>query len=563
MHGSSLVTRSVVVVVVVLAVAVGGFFGYRALFADDDPRASGERAELYFRRACDLPPEWIQRIDRGYRQGQSRADDIVIVPKPPNYVGGFETTSHSGPYDFLQEVPLVLYGPGVVEPQGRVDVGREVTLADLGPTYGHVMGFEFTPGMGRPITEVFPEQPEKPALILHVVLDGAGWNALEQWPNAWPNLARMIEEGVNVDGAIVGSSPSVTPATHTNMSTGDFPRKHGVMAILVRKSSGKIVGGFTKDRSYAGSKTEPDITLRIPTLADVYDKAMGNDPLIGTVTFGNYSIGMMGQGSAFEGGDKDLAAFEEHRGWATDRRWYYMPDYLNSELPGPEGDIEATDLMDGEADGLWRSHRIFPLDATPALAPYQTRAIEAIVDREGFGDDEITDLLYVNFKSPDMAGHRWNMINPEQKDVLRSVDGALGELDDFLQSEVGTGNFMIAVTADHGQTPLEVGGWAIDRLELLDDLQKRFDKTKNSTGLVELTSPTVLFMNKDEMRVNDVRPEDISTFLSAYTLGQNVGSRDGDEVPEEFAGKTGQLIFDGVFPGGKIPEISKCAGVSP
>jgi hypothetical protein len=552
--------RSVAALVVV-ALAAAAVFAYTTLIQDDDgPEVNAGDAAFYFEKACELPPKWVQRIDRGYRPGPSRAQDLVIVPDPPNYMGGFESTSHSGPFDFLQKIPLVFYGPGLVEPQGRVDIGREATLADLGPTYAHLMDFDFQPGVGRPLTEVLPEGTPKPQLILHIVLDGAGWNALNEWPKSWPNLARMIEEGVNVEGAIAGSSPSVTPATHTNMSVGEFPREHGVTAIQVRKDNGEIVGGFTKDRGYAGSKTDPKVSLRMPTLGDVYDKALDNVPLVGTVTFGNYSIGMMSRGGSIPGADKDLAVFEEDRAWATDPRWFYMPDYVNTELPGPEGDFEATDLSDGEADGLWRGHGMLPLDATPALAPYQTRVVEAVIDREGFGGDDITDLLYVNYKSPDMAGHSWNMINPEQKDVLESVDTALGELDRFLRTEIGDGNFLVTVTADHGQTPLEVGGWAIDRAELLEDVQARFDNTQNQTGIIELTSATLLFVNADELERNGVTSRDLSNFLSRYTLGDNVGARDQEQVPSEFADRTEEPIFLGAFPGGEIPQISECTG---
>jgi hypothetical protein len=145
-------------------------------------------------------------------------------------------------------------------------------------------------------------------------------------------------------------------------------------------------------------------------------------------------------------------------------------------------------------------------------------------------------------------------------DRLESVDAALGDLDGFLKEEVGVGNIVIAVTADNGQTPLEAGGWPIDRAEIIEDVQAKFDKTENGTGLIELTSPTVLFMNKAELKANDVTSQDVSNFLSNYTLAANVGARDSNEVPTEFADRTDELIIKAAFPGGEIPAISTCAG---
>ena len=53
--------------------------------------------------------------DRSRRSGQ-----IVFVPQEPNFVG--TNFPHSGPWNYLQDVPLFLYGPGIIPAVGRVDV---------------------------------------------------------------------------------------------------------------------------------------------------------------------------------------------------------------------------------------------------------------------------------------------------------------------------------------------------------------------------------------------------------------------------------------------------------
>lgn len=82
-------------------------------------------------RGCALDADILTRIWRGHRP--ARSEDIVAVPKAPNYLGSFDVTSHSGPWDYLQRVPLVLYGPGRVQKLGQV-TDSEVTLADVYPT---------------------------------------------------------------------------------------------------------------------------------------------------------------------------------------------------------------------------------------------------------------------------------------------------------------------------------------------------------------------------------------------------------------------------------------------
>ena len=45
--------------------------------------------------------------------------DIQIVAAEPDYVGG--GLSHAGPWDYMQGVPLLFYGPGRVPALARVD----------------------------------------------------------------------------------------------------------------------------------------------------------------------------------------------------------------------------------------------------------------------------------------------------------------------------------------------------------------------------------------------------------------------------------------------------------
>ncbi|HEV2756391.1 MAG TPA: alkaline phosphatase family protein [Actinomycetota bacterium] len=564
-------TRALPILVVVLVLIGGGTFVLTR--SDGETQATPEPTaeplktgdgepvadlpkKAYLRDACRIPAKWVKRIHRGWAPGGIRDYDLVIVPKPPNYMGTFVNTSHSAPYDFLQKVPLIFYGKGFVEPVGRVTLEREPTIADLAPTYAHMMGFdEFPDRTAETITEVLKDTSERPKLIVTAVIDGGGWNALEEWPDAWPFMKQLVEEGANVEETIVGSSPSITPATHTNLSTGTFPRYHGVTAIAVRADDGSIVGSFSEVPGNPGPAVmDARVTMTKTTLADLWDRANGNEPLIGMLAAGNLQLGMIGHGSALEGGDKDIAAILSRGVWATNPEFYSLPEYVNTEVPGPEEFVDAVDRADGQADGKWKGHGVEPLDGSPAFAPWENATMFEIMEREGFGADELTDLFYVNYKAPDKAGHTWNMIAPEQEDVIRSVDEAIEELVGWLDDNVGEEEYVLVVTADHGQTPL--GGWAISRSEIGDDLGREFDGIANEKGVIGRTSASSFFSNPDEMEANGVTPEQVSSFLSRYTIGDNIP--EGAEVPEGFEDRLDERIFDAVFPGRKLPKIVEC-----
>jgi predicted AlkP superfamily pyrophosphatase or phosphodiesterase len=390
-----------------------------------------------------------------------------------------------------------------------------------------------------------------------ISVDGLGWNVLERWPDSWPYLKQLMEsQGTNISDAVVGSSPSITPAVHTNMSTGAFPRDHGVTAIAVRRRNGDIVGGFALSPDSRGepSEADPTINLRMETLSDLWDREHDNEAQVAMIAGGNYVTGFVGNGAALESADKDIAAFHgkneagDHI-WATNPTFYSVPEYVNTEVDGPEGDMEAVDASDGEVDGKWRGH-FLNLDGSPALTPWQVRSAIELIDREGFGDDDIADLFYLHLKAPDAAGHLYNMIAEEQAEVIESVDRGIEELIGYLDSEM-PGEYVLTLTADHGQTPTDTGAWAITRDEIYKDIGERFG------GVIERTSSTTFFMDKAEMKERGITVEKVASFMSRYRIGDNIPP--GEEV-EGAEDRLQERLFEAVFPGKALPKIVSCTG---
>ena len=79
-----------------------------------------------------------------------------------------------------------------------------------------------------------PRPPTPPKVVVTFVIDGGGWNVLGHWPDAWPNLRRLMAEGATYRNAIMGSFPAVTACAHATIGTGAFPRTHGITGHNVR-----------------------------------------------------------------------------------------------------------------------------------------------------------------------------------------------------------------------------------------------------------------------------------------------------------------------------------------
>ena len=508
-----------------------------------------------------MPKSWARRVERGWAPNPARDGDLAVIQAGRNWFGTFGTTSHSGPQPYLQEVPLVLYGPGFVSGAGTVRLDGEVNLTDLPAMQAALMDFDFDTA-GEALPESLMVSEESPAVIVTAVIDGGGWNVLERWPDATPTLRGLMERGTSIEDVTVGSSPSITPAVHSTLATGVFPREHGAMAIQMRHEDGTLGAAFSSERNGQGGLTADPSALLTPTLADEWDGAMGNAAEVAMVAAQNFHLGMLGHGAALPGADKDIAVMLRDPelptypsdAWATNPEYFDLPEYVNTDVEGPTEDLEELYTDDGTKDGLWRGHDIWRLEAAPVFASLETRVLEEIFIREGFGQDDVTDLFYVNYKPPDAAGHRWNMITAEQRDVLSYVDRELSELVGFLEEQVPD-DYVLFITADHGQTPLGTDGWAISQSEVVNDVQAEFDRIDNARPIIR-TSTALYFLDDEEMAANDVTSEEIATYLSNYTIRDNIP--EGSDPPPDFEDRMGEEIFAGVVPGSRLPELVAC-----
>lgn len=67
---------------------------------------------------------------------------------------------------------------------------------------------------------------------------------------------------------------------------------------------------------------------------------------------------------------------------------------------------------------------------------------------------EKIDLLAVSYSSNDYVGHRYGPDAPEVRDMALRVDKLIGELLAAAELQVGTGQVLTVLTADHGVAPV-------------------------------------------------------------------------------------------------------------
>jgi hypothetical protein len=532
----------------VLAVIVAGLAATVAGAPPQPASAQAGDADLV-KAACSLPKEYLLRTWRGW--SPDRGAELSWIPEEPDFVGS--GLPHVGVWDYIQHVPLFLYGPGHIAARGEVQ--RPVTVADIAPTQSTLLGFDGFDGFDAPDGDVLrealaPGAGEDPAkLIVVMVWDAAGINVLEEHRGLWPYLESLIPEGTWYSNAFVGSSPTSTAQIHATIGTGAFPIHHGVVGHHFQ------IGGVDATPWELG----PNF-LVVPTFADVYDHALDNEPKVGVVATADIHLSMMSHGSFWNGGDRDVAVTrsaavkktqtDEGDDWNLPKQtlnYYELAGYAN-DVKGFEKDKAEVDRRDGEIDGKWRDNDIEALLKgfdTPARTPYQQRVVEDVIETEGFGDDEVPDLFFANFKEIDYISHVWSMNSPEMGDAVEYQDAALEDFVTFLDDTVGEGEWVMALTADHGAMPDPAvsGGYQISTGAIQTAVQSRFDTDGDDVPVMDLVQPAQAFLNEEELADNGFTVADVARFVGTMTQAQTAG---GGIIPQP--GKENERVFRSVFP---------------
>jgi hypothetical protein len=337
------------------------------------------------------------------------------------------------------------------------------------------------------------------------------------------------------------------------MGTGDFPMHTGQVDSDFRLGDGLARSG----------QLGPGLMMR-PTLADLYDRANGNEPLVGILGTVTWHLNMGSHGSMWGGGDKDIAVLRintddegaEGTEWnlqGKNQPFYTRPPYSN-DVPLVSKYTEALDREDGKLDGRWRENDIEQLGGgfdTPARVPYQTAVIRRVFEEEAFGRDEVPDLFFVNYKIIDHVSHVWSGSSPEMSDAIRWQDEGMQDLIDILNETVGKREWVIVLTADHGAQLgySETGAFPIPPQGLEADLNARFDDGDDAPAVLRVRTSQV-YMNLDEMKDGGYTLDDVARYINDYTKEE--AAQDPSTVP---ASERNDRVIAAAFPSESLPRL--------
>jgi hypothetical protein len=476
--------------------------------------------------ARDLGAEYMELVARAYHP--ARSGDLQLLAAPYNSANYTQEsrslvprdprTSHASVWMYLERIPLVVYGVGL-PPSDSVE---RVSLADVAPTVAHLNGFDDFADLGRegrPLPGI-SWSADRPELVVTLVIDGGGWNVLHEYPDAWPNLKRLMRDGATFRNALHGSFPAVTASAHATIGTGSFPRTHGITGHNLR--DGRRV---RKAYGELGHANPGDIL--VPTLADLWSDATENHAWVGELGYQVWHLGMLGYGGrSRRGRSRPVAMYWDETGDPQDWRsqndeLYRLPAVMppSAAFAGYRDAYVPNPGRNPEFDPVKRKN--LHCCSTPVIR-YEGDVIESTLANEPVGSTETPGLLFINYKAPDYTGHVYGMFDPMTGDALRDVDEQLGRLVAQLDT-LYPGRYALIVTADHGQCPLPdaAGGVRLDPIQLWDDLEHEFGG--GLFALVQNVVPSEVYLHADVLWDAGATREDMASFLRDYPYRRNIG----------------------------------------
>ncbi len=449
--------------------------------------------------------ELLELVARGYYPGRSGQIFFVLEPgevflrKPM----AFYRFMHGSPWEYDRHIPMLFYGAGFITPGEHSERAHQ---QDVVPTLLSLLGVPPVATMsGRALTAIVRDHEKPPRVAVIMVLDGMRADYLERYADVMPTLMRMREQGAYFDDAWVNYVPSVTSAGHATIGTGADPRVHG------------IAGNGFYDRTRGGTFTlfeglTPK-NVMVLGLADVWNlRTDGEAVIITQGTTSRATVSLAGHGACTPNGRATIMAMFDYReeGWVTNRDCFLLPDYLQSE--------NAREMWE-HAGGRWRdldidNGRVFVM--TPLLPTFQVDALVSMIERESVGKDDVTDLVLVNFKTPDYVGHNFGPKSDEMKETLEALDGELARVLGALDAAAGRDGYVVAVTADHGMPPEPEGAGHARRFirEMTAAIHEKLDPEKERLLYEYLdTANHQLYVDERRMDELGLELEDIASVV--------------------------------------------------
>jgi hypothetical protein len=417
----------------------------------------------------------------------------------------------------------------------------------------------------------------RPKLVVLVVFDQMRADYLTRFHDQFGpgGFRRLMEQGAWFDNCHYPYALTLTGPGHASFLTGCSADRHGIIGNeWYERGTGEVycasgpryhnvpaaAAGTSKKSSLAGSPER----LLAPTVGDVLKTSTGGKGKVIGISFKDRAAilpaGHHPDGAYWVDGATGrfvtssycrdslpqwVDTFNKERlidSWFNKPWERSRPDLDYVKLAGP-------DDVRGEGIGT-KQGRTFPHPTNGGLSkpgknyytaletsPFGNELVLAFakeaIEAEKLGADEVPDLLSISFSCNDYIGHAWGPDSQEVMDVTLRSDLIVKQLLDYLDEHVGKGQYVVALSADHGVCPLPEVAKAtvpdavrVNVAALLKNIEKALDEKfgadKNSkAGWIESAANISLTLNRQKIAAKGLNQQEVETFLADWLNKQD------------------------------------------
>ena len=385
---------------------------------------------------------------------------------------------------------------------------------------------------------------EKPKLVIGIVIDQMRYDYLTRFADRFgeDGFNRILKNGFSLENAHYNFIPTYTAVGHASIFTGTSPSNHGIIS---------------------NNWYDKVLNKSVYCVADAKYKTIGNDGVVGqksphrlytTTVADQLQLAQNMQGKTIGIAIKDRSAILPVGHTANAAYWYDAGDrnqwitssFYMEKLPNWLKEFNSNNKANDYLNQTWETlydiktytqsraddnvyennlngqeKPTFPKDlkrlrekngnfslikTIPAGNTYTVDFAKAAIKGEQLGKSEFTDFLTVSFSSTDYVGHRYGVAAVETEDTYLRLDKDLAHFFNFLDTEVGKGNYTLFLTADHAavHVPSYLQSLKIPAHYMDTEKFKKFlsDVTKkyfNATDLIANVSNYQIFLNKEKI----------------------------------------------------------------
>jgi len=442
---------------------------------------------------------FLEMFARSYFPG--RSGQIMVVPREGDIITRDEPDiryMHGSPWPYDTAIPMFFVGKAIRPGSYPVPAVQQ----DVAATIAAVLQAAMPPSASGRVLPIIRPGVAAPRAVFLLVLDGMRPDYFSRYAKELPTLTALRKRSAWMSAARVNTLPTNTAVGHATIATGAPPGVHGV------------TGNNVYDRTKKGRHDTFDgfdpRDLVVPNLADVWQlQTAGRAIVIAQGSSIPASVAMAGHGGCQLNGTKVThSGYDDRTGrWRTGDTCFVQPASI--------AELDARTLW--PADGLWMGHKI----DTPSgvrrsgLFPqFEADAFARLLESQQIGQDDVTDLLFLNYKGADYVGHKHGPESRELAATFEEMDRHLARILRVIEEKTG-GDYLLAVTADHGMPSEPPAGGTHRHFapQIVDLLHKQFDPEGRT--LVPYYEPenAQIFVDRDRLAALKLTLEDMARFL--------------------------------------------------